>query len=114
MNYIEHNKDETFNSESTINGFVKTGIASLSFMKLAKDNWNWGDYSSSNKITFSDAVSDVKNNLVSNPDSYDYYVVAEPVLTAARLAKAHPLSRKAKKSKRTRPAKAATEELPKP
>lgn len=82
----KHTKDESFNQDSTINGFVKTGIASLSFMKLAKDNWNWGDYSSSNKITFSDAVSDVRNNLVTNPDGFDYYIVAEPVLTASRAA----------------------------
>ena len=82
----KHSQEEEFNNESTINGFVKNGVASLTFLKLAKDNWNWGDYNNSNKITFSSSVSEVKNTLVTNPNSFDYYVVAEPVLTAVKSA----------------------------
>ena len=82
----KHKKEETFDAESTINGFVKNGVASLTFLKLAKENWNWGDYSNSNKITFSSSVAEVKNTLVANHTSFDYYVVAEPVLTAAKSA----------------------------
>jgi hypothetical protein len=68
----------------TIDSFVKNGNASKAFMKLAKDKWNWS-YADSD-LTFETGVSLVGSNLTANPASYDYFVIAEPVLTAARAA----------------------------
>jgi hypothetical protein len=75
----------------TIDSFVQTGNASKAFTKLAKSVWNW-NYAEATDIRFETGVSVVGTNLMSNPTGYDYYVIAEPVLTAAKasLAKQSP------------------------
>jgi hypothetical protein len=67
-----------------IDAFVKSGNASQSFLKLSKEKWGWSYLDSD--ITFENGVADVKDHLVAAPEAFDYYVVAEPVKTAATKA----------------------------
>jgi hypothetical protein len=80
----KHTTKTEFASEQTVEAFVKTGNASRSFLKLASDQWKW-TLSDSN-ITYDNGVADVKQSLVSNPEGHDYFLLAEPVLTAAKKA----------------------------
>ena len=63
--------------------------ASKAFRDLAKNKWNWGEYGDGTDpdatITYEKGVADVRTHLLgSDPDAFDYYVVAEPVLTAVQ------------------------------
>jgi hypothetical protein len=71
----------------TVDGFVQTGSASLVFNRLASQSWNMTF--SENGVHYETGVADVKASILGNPVGYDYYIVAEPVLTAtkAELAK---------------------------
>jgi hypothetical protein len=80
----KHTVSDAFDASYTIDGFVKTGNAAQAFLKLAKDNWAWA-YNDAN-ITWEAGVADVKTHLVTDNTAYDYYLVAEPVLTAAKAA----------------------------
>lgn len=76
-------------SKPTVNAFVSTGNASKAFRDLAKNKWNWGEYGDGTDpdaaITYEKGVADVRTHLLgSDPDAFDYYVVAEPVLTAVQ------------------------------
>ena len=84
---VKHTAEDAFVSSYTIDAFVKTGNAAKAFISLAKNNWNWGDYSSNTAATFEDGVATVQANLVSTQgQSHDYYVIAEPVKTAVTAA----------------------------
>lgn len=74
--------DPFVGESAKILAFNQTGNASLSFNKLAKDYWGW-DYLDS-QVTYLDGVQQVMQALVANPGNYDYYVIAEPVLTNAK------------------------------
>lgn len=78
----KHTASDAFSATSTIEGFVKTGNASQAFMALAKNAWGWA-YQEAN-LTFETGVAQVKANLENNDTAYDYYIVAEPVLTASK------------------------------
>jgi hypothetical protein len=80
----KHTSISEFQAGQTIDGFVKTGNASKSFLKLSKDIWKW-DYSDT-EIAFEDGVAQVKTNLTANPSGHDYYIIAQPVLAAAKKA----------------------------
>ena len=87
----KHTADEkiTAGSKPTVNAFVSTGNASKAFRDLAKNKWNWGTYGDGSEpdaaITYESGVADVRTHLLgSDPDAFDYYVVAEPVLTAVQ------------------------------
>ena len=79
----KHTAEDPFLPEYTIDAFVKTGNAAQSFLSLAKTAWDWGDIEEN--TTFENGVADVRTNLL-GADNYDYYLVAEPVLTAAKAA----------------------------
>ncbi|MBO4737305.1 MAG: hypothetical protein J5627_02560 [Bacilli bacterium] len=79
----------TAGSKPSVNAFVSTGNASKAFRDLAKNKWNWGEYGDGTDpdaaITYEKGVADVRTHLLgSDPDAFDYYVVAEPVLTAVQ------------------------------
>lgn len=78
----KHEAGDAFEGNETIQAFNQTGNASLSFNKLATDYWKW-DYEPS-QVTYADGVQAVMQTLVSNDQAYDYYVIAEPVLTNAK------------------------------
>lgn len=80
----KHTALTEFAAGQTIDSFVKTGNASKAFEKLAKDKWNW-TYADTD-ITFETGVSAVGEHLSKNAQSFDYFVIAEPVLTAAKAA----------------------------
>jgi hypothetical protein len=80
----KHTAITDFQAGQTIDGFVKTGNAAKSFLKLSKDVWSW-NYSDT-EISFETGVAQVKTNLVSNPSGHDYYLIAQPVLAAAKAA----------------------------
>ncbi len=77
----KHSKDDAFQANYTVDAFVKTGNASQSFLSLAKDFWRWN--LSEENVTYEAGVADVRSNLL-GADNYDYYLVAEPVLTAVK------------------------------
>lgn len=79
----KYTKDKMVKENVSVDAFVKTGSASLVFNRLAKESWNM---TFSETFDYESGVADVKNKLVSNPTGYDYYVIAEPVLTAATKA----------------------------
>lgn len=74
-------------SNITVDGFVQTGSSSLVFNRLASESWNMTF--AENGVHYETGVADVKASILANPVGYDYYIVAEPVLTAtkAELAK---------------------------
>lgn len=86
----KHTADEKVveGSLPTVDAFVSTGNASKAFRDLAKNTWKWGEYpveTEASKITYEKGVADIKTHLLgTDADAYDYYVVAEPVLTAVR------------------------------
>ncbi|MCR5692536.1 MAG: hypothetical protein K6G74_00995 [Bacilli bacterium] len=87
----KHTAEEavTVGSKPSVNAFVSTGNASKAFRDLAKNKWNWGEYGDGTEtdaaITYEKGVADVRTHLLgSDPDAFDYYVVAEPVLTAVQ------------------------------
>lgn len=87
----KHTAEETVTagSKPSVNAFVSTGNASKAFRDLAKNKWNWGEYGDGtdpdSAITYEKGVADVRTHLLgSDPDAFDYYVVAEPVLTAVQ------------------------------
>ena len=87
----KHTAEEavTAGSKPSVNAFVSTGNASKAFRDLAKNKWNWGEYGDGTDpdaaITYEKGVADVRTHLLgSDPDAFDYYVVAEPVLTAVQ------------------------------
>lgn len=87
----KHTAEEavTAGSKPSVNAFVSTGNASKAFRDLAKNKWNWGEYGDGTEtdaaITYEKGVADVRTHLLgSDPDAFDYYVVAEPVLTAVQ------------------------------
>jgi hypothetical protein len=80
----KHTAISDFQAGQTIDGFVKTGNAAQSFLKLSKDVWNW-NYADT-EISFETGVAQVKTNLTSNPSGHDYYIIAQPVLAAAKAA----------------------------
>jgi hypothetical protein len=69
-------------TDVTVDGFVKTGSASVVFNRLASQSWNMTF--ATDGIHYETGVADVKASILANPVGYDYYIVAEPVLTATR------------------------------
>ena len=80
----KHAQLSDFAEGQTIDGFVKGGNADRAFQKLAKEKWGWNYADSDYQVE--NGVSVVGNNLASNPSSYDYFVIAEPVLTSVKAA----------------------------
>jgi hypothetical protein len=80
----KHSALSDYAAGQTVESFVKTGNASRSFLKLAADKWSWS--LSDSDVHYEGGVADVKTALVSNPTAYDYYVIAQPVLTVAKKA----------------------------
>ena len=77
-----HAAGDAFEGDETTLSFNQTGTASVAFNKLSREEWDW-DYEDS-QVTYLDGVQKVMQTLVQNPGSYDYYVIAEPVLTNAK------------------------------
>ncbi len=77
-----HEAGEAFEGSERILSFNETGTASVAFRKLSSEEWGW-DYEDS-QVTYLSGVQQVLQTLVSNPGAYDYYVMAEPVLTNAK------------------------------
>lgn len=73
-----------FSAVRTVDSFVQGGNADKAFLKLAADAWkiSSGNYTT----TYETGVANVATNLISNNTAYDYYLVAEPVLTSATAA----------------------------
>lgn len=80
----KHTSLSDFAAGQTIETFVKTGNATRAFEKLAKDKWGWS-YADTD-LHVEAGVSAVGTALTGNPASFDYFVIAEPVLTAAKTA----------------------------
>lgn len=80
----KHTATDAYQTGWTIESFVQSGNASKSFLKLASSAWNWGDVSSSTH--YESGVAGVGTSLVGNPTGYDYYVIAEPILSSAKSA----------------------------
>ena len=76
----KYSADSIVTSGITVDAFVETGTASKVFNRLASESWGFSDMS----IDYETGVANVRTKLVSDPDAYDYYVIAEPVLTAAK------------------------------
>jgi hypothetical protein len=86
----KHAAAEAFESSDKIDGFVKTGNAAQSFLELAAIRWDWSldataDYPTGS-VKWEAGVANVLTNLTTNPSGFDYYVIAEPMLTAAKTA----------------------------
>jgi len=81
----KHASGDTFVTGETIQGFVKTGNAAQSFLKLSKDSWKWS-YDVDTDVVWAAGVADIKTTLLANDTAYDYYLLAEPVLTATSKA----------------------------
>jgi hypothetical protein len=86
----KHQAGEAFASDYKVDGFVKTGNAAQSFLSLAAHHWNWAldttaDYPTGS-VKWEAGVTNVLTNLTANPTGFDYYVIAEPSLTAAKTA----------------------------
>lgn len=77
----KHKAGDAFSTGETIQGFVKSGNAAQSFLKLSKDQWQW-NYNADTDVTWTAGVADVKTTILSNDRAYDYYLLAEPVLAA--------------------------------
>ena len=67
----------------SIDAFVENGNASHAFRHLAKNKWNWGELTTDD-VTYENGVAAVKTKIEANPNAYDYYVVAQPVLMALK------------------------------
>lgn len=78
----KHTAKTDFAAGQTVTGFIKTGNAARTFLKLSKDKWNW-DYEDSD-LTFLGGVADVQAAMLSNADSSDYWIVADPIYTAVK------------------------------
>lgn len=81
----KHSSSDAFATGETIQGFVKTGNAAQSFLKLSKDIWKWS-YNVDTDVIWATGVADVKATILANDTAYDYYILAEPVLTATSKA----------------------------
>lgn len=72
-------------NKPTIDAFVASGTASVLFRDAAEKTFGWGQYSDGSipddKIVYETGVDVVQKNLLSNPNAYDFYVVAEPALS---------------------------------
>jgi hypothetical protein len=79
-----HTAKTDFAAGQTITGFVETGNAAQTFLKLSKEKWNW-TYDDS-QVLFLDGVDKVSSTLLSNPDSRDYWIVADPIYTNVKAA----------------------------
>ena len=83
----KYDKDEAKKIENKpiIDAFVASGTASVLFRDVAANTFQWGEYSNGSspdeKIVYETGVDVVQKNLLSNPEAYDFYVVAEPALT---------------------------------
>lgn len=74
----KHSALSEFVPGQSVDAFVQTGNASLAFNHLADKKWNWN--LGENDVTYETGVAAVKTKLEADPSSYDYYVVAQPVL----------------------------------
>ena len=83
----KYDKDGAKNLENkpTIDAFVASGTASVLFRDVAANTFQWGEYSNGSspddKIVYETGVDVVQKNLLSNPEAFDFYVVAEPALS---------------------------------
>jgi hypothetical protein len=87
---VKHQATDAFDPSYTVDGFVKTGNAAQSFLKLAEDEWGWpldasADYPTGS-VKWETGVATVLANLTNNPEGFDYYLIAEPMLTSASAA----------------------------
>jgi ABC-type nitrate/sulfonate/bicarbonate transport system substrate-binding protein len=78
----KHTKTDAITKDSTFFSFGKGNLPDSVFLKLAKDAWKW-DFVDNLAITYGNGVADVKTAMTGT-DSYDYYFIAEPILTAVR------------------------------
>ena len=85
---VKHTAEEAIAPSATIDAFVQTGNASVALNKLASDAnaWNIGALTA---VTYEDGVATVNQHLQAAPESYDYFVLAEPVYTTAKAALAN-------------------------
>ena len=86
----KHLAADAFDKSYKVDGFVKTGNAAQSFLSLAATRWAWAldttaDYPTGS-VKWETGVASVLTNLTTNPSGFDYYVIAEPSLTAAKTA----------------------------
>jgi hypothetical protein len=78
----KHTKEEALTSASLIESFSEKLLPNSVFHRLASDYWKV-DLTETN-IHYEAGVSAVSTVLASSPDTYDYYFIAEPALTAAK------------------------------
>lgn len=77
----KHTSLTDYEPGQTVDAFVRTGNAAMAFNKLAESHWNWSNYS--DNVTYETGVASVKEHLENNPESFDYYLIAQPVLFAS-------------------------------
>lgn len=80
----KHTAKTDFAAGQTVTGFVKSGNAAQTFLKLSKDKWNW-NYADTD-LNFLEGVDKVQAAMLSNSDSRDYWIVADPIYTAVKAA----------------------------
>lgn len=80
----KYTKESMVKTGVTVDGFVKGGSASLVFNRLASESWDMTF--AEGGINYETGVADIKTSITSNPVGYDYYIIAEPVLTATKAA----------------------------
>lgn len=79
-----HAAKTDFAAGQTITGFVKSGNAAQTFLKLSKEKWGW-TYDDS-QATFLNGVAEVQSAMISDADSRDYWIVADPIYTSVKAA----------------------------
>lgn len=80
----KHGSDEPIAENSTIYSFGENLLPDQVFKKLLSSHW---EVNAENlDITYGAGVQSVKAVMEANPSAYDYYFIAEPVLTAVRNA----------------------------
>ena len=79
----KHGSLADYQKGQTIDAFVENGNASYAFRHLAEHKWNWGALTGED-VTYENGVAAVKTKIEADPNAYDYYVVAQPVLFALK------------------------------
>ncbi len=82
---VTHTADEAPTSESKFLSFNSGSVPDSVFLRLASEHWGWDfDFVSGGNINYVSATSDVATQLISSPETYDYYFIAEPSLLQAK------------------------------
>lgn len=80
----KYDSPEDLGIDKTIDSFVQNGVANQAFMNLAEGHWGIEGLSESGLVKYESGVEMVAQNLISSPEAYDFYLVAQPALTNAK------------------------------